>query len=230
MIGRGLVYAIAPVLLLFILAGWGFINTPAGAEVPVHFGADGAPDRLGGRLEAFGLMPAIALGLCLLFMALPALDPRGANLRKSPAVLLTGWIGGLWILAAAQAAVTFTALGILDNGQGAARLIGLATAVLLIFLGNVLGKARPNWFVGIRTPWTLSSDKAWDVTHRWGGRMMVGVGLVSLVSFIGLPVNIGLSILISGSLGVTVIAVIISLWVWRHDRDRETYSEPEDPR
>ena len=49
-------------------------------------------------------------------------------------------------------------------------------------IGNLLPRARPNWFVGIRTPWTLSSDRVWEKTHRFGGRLFVADGLVIAIA------------------------------------------------
>ena len=54
--------------------------------------------------------------------------------------------------------------------------------ILLIVIGNLLPRARPNWFVGIRTPWTLSSDRVWEKTHRFGGRVFVAGGLLITIA------------------------------------------------
>ncbi len=54
--------------------------------------------------------------------------------------------------------------------------------MLLIVIGNLLPRARPNWFVGIRTPWTLSSDRVWEKTHRFGGRVFVAGGLLITIA------------------------------------------------
>jgi uncharacterized membrane protein len=56
---------------------------------------------------------------------------------------------------------------------------------LFIVIGNLLPRARPNWFVGIRTPWTLSSDRVWEKTHRFGGRVFVAGGiLITIAGFL----------------------------------------------
>jgi uncharacterized membrane protein len=56
-------------------------------------------------------------------------------------------------------------------------------------IGNVLGKLRSNFFVGIRTPWTLSSEHVWDQTHRWAGRLFVGAAAVLAVLAGAMPVQ-----------------------------------------
>jgi len=225
---KGLTYSLPALLVLLGLSAWGWLGTPADAQIPVHFGLDGSPNRMGGRLEAFGLLPMIGVSLCLLFPILPQIDPRGQNLMRSRSALLTGWIGTLWVLVAAQAALSLTTLGYLNAGTDTARLVGAACALLLVFIGNVLGKARPNWFFGIRTPWTLSSDKAWDITHRWGGRLMMLIGLISLPLMLTLPMETAFPILTTGAIGMAVFSMGLSFWVWKNDPDRTQYSAPKD--
>ena len=97
-------------------------------------------------------------------------------------------------------------------------------ALFIAVIGNVLGKARPNWFGGIRTPWTLSSDRSWDVTHRWAGRLFMLAGLASVPILWLTPVDTGW-ILMAVAIGVAALApVVLSYFVWRNDAQRETFS------
>jgi uncharacterized membrane protein len=87
---------------------------------------------------------------------------------------------------------------------------------LFVALGAVMGKVRPNWFVGIRTPWTLSSKESWVKTHRVGGWIFLLVGLVFVVSS-QLPAAPGL-VLSFGTLIVGVAwTVVYSYLVWQKD-------------
>jgi len=70
-------------------------------------------------------------------------------------------------------------------------LIGL----LFIVLGNYLGKIKMNWFMGIRTPWTMSSENVWNKTHRFGGKMFILAGLL-MIAQIFLPLNFRLPVFI----------------------------------
>ncbi len=228
MIRKGLVYALPPFALMLALSIWGWLGTAPDAPIPVHFGLDGAPDRLGGKLEGFVLLPAMTLFICALFSLMPLIDPRGENIRRSEPAVLTVWSGVIWVLAAAQALITLTALERIESAQTPGPFTGFACAMLLAVLGNVLSKTRPNWLIGIRTPWTLSSDKSWDVTHRWGGRLMMGGGAISAVSFLLTPPTVAFTVL-----GVTVttlagVSVGLSYWVWKNDPDRDTYSAASD--
>ena len=182
----------------------------------------------GALTGGFVLLPAMTLFICALFSLMPLIDPRGENIRRSEPAVLTVWSGVIWVLAAAQALITLTALERIESAQTPGPFIGFACAMLLVVLGNVLSKTRPNWLIGIRTPWTLSSDKSWDVTHRWGGRLMMGGGAISAVSFLLTPPTVAFTVL-----GVTVttlagVSVGLSYWVWKNDPDRDTYSAASD--
>lgn len=93
-----------------------------------------------------------------------------------------------------------------------------AIAVGLIILGNYMGKVRSNFFFGIRTPWTLSSDLSWNRTHRLGGKLLVLAGLVLLPLAILID-DPRLNAIIGGAI-VTVVALVLVVYsyvVWRHD-------------
>ena len=228
MIRKGFLYALPPFALLLALSVWGWLGTGPDAEIPVHFGLDGAPDRMGGKVEGFVFLPGMALIICALFALMPLIDPRGENIRRSAPAVLTVWSGVIWVLAAAQALITLSALGIVPNTEDPGRFIGFASAALLAVLGNVLSKTRPNWLIGIRTPWTLSSDKSWDVTHRWGGRLMMLGGAVSAISFLLAPPPVAFTVLGVSATVLTVVSVGLSYWVWKNDPDRDTYSAASD--
>jgi uncharacterized membrane protein len=62
------------------------------------------------------------------------------------------------------------------------RVVPVGIGVLFVVMGNLLPRARPNWFVGIRTPWTLSSDRVWEKTHRLGGHLFVAAGILIVLA------------------------------------------------
>lgn len=218
--------AVGLIAVIAAFSAWGWLATPERAEIAVHWNAAGEADRYGGKLEAFALLPGLAVVLSALLWLAPRIDPRGRNLARSGLVLVTVWLGTLAVLAAAQAAVTLTAVGVFSPDGGAITLlIGLSACALIAGLGNVLGKARPNWFVGVRTPWTLSSDRSWDATHRWAGRGFVVSGLAGAVAILLAPSEIGFAVFVGGVLATGLGAVLLSYFVWRSDPDRETFNE-----
>lgn len=224
LIGSGVL--IVPALAL---AGLGWMGTDATTQIPVHWGVDGQPDRYGGRTEAFLLLPAIMIVLTGVFAILPAIDPRGRNLQRSRVVLGTAWMGVLALMLFVQATLVGLGLGWIAAGDETLvpTLILSGVGALYVLLGNVLGKARPNWFVGIRTPWTLSSDLSWDKTHRLTGRLMVVGGLVLLIGVWLLPVDRQIWLVLASALTPAVTGIIYSFFVWRSDPARQT-STPDD--
>ena len=92
-------------------------------------------------------------------------------------------------------------------------------SVLFIFIGNVLGKVRQNFMLGIRTPWTLSSELSWEKTHRIGGRLMVLIGVMGLFLFFVFP-KIAFPFVIIALLGIVVHCCIYSYNVWKNDPNK----------
>lgn len=210
---------------MFALAVFAWPRVPE--QMPVHWGVDGTPDRYGGRVEGVLLLPVVALVVYVLLQVLPNFDPRRANyaqfagpyalIRFATHVLLTG-IYGVAIAAALGYQLNMT------------RIVVPAVGLLLIILGSVMGKLRPSWFVGIRTPWTLSSTRAWGKTHRLGGWIFIVVGLVMvLAGLLNLPV---LLLVALAGLGVALIGLsLYSYLIWREDggANRPPGIRPTDP-
>jgi len=99
------------------------------------------------------------------------------------------------------------------------RLVPIGVGMLLIVIGNIMPRTRPNWFVGIRTPWTLSSDRVWERTHRFGGQLLVAAGALTVLVGIFAP-ELAMPVLIGCSVAVSVGVLAGSYLIWRQDPDR----------
>ncbi|GJL96185.1 MAG: hypothetical protein DHS20C06_00020 [Hyphobacterium sp.] len=227
MIRLGLIISTFALVLTIMFSVYGWINTPEGASIPVHFNLSGEADRYGSKAEAFLFLPALLVGITFLLSIAPAIDPRGKNLRRSRPIYIVGWIIGVVALAGAQGFLTWTAIGGGVEGETMARGVGVFISGILLLVGLVIARARPNFFAGIRTPWTLTSDLSWDKTHRWASRVFTLLGLVGLVSALLLspePVTISL---IAALLASTLGLIVYSFFVWKNDPARETLN-PDD--
>lgn len=233
MIRRGLAWSLMPIGFALAFGLWGWLSVGPEAQVPVHWGPSGQPDRYGSRLEAFGLVPAMGVALSLVFAVMPLLDPRGRNLARSGLAYLTVWLATLSFMALIQLGLVLAATGVLSTDLATGPLgrgFAAALAALFLVIGNVLGKARPNWFFGVRTPWTLSSDQAWDKTHRWTGRIWTLIGLAGVAAAFLAPPIWAVFALVGAILASAIWAVVYSYLVWRADSVRETRSLPaEEP-
>jgi uncharacterized membrane protein len=195
-------------------AGWG----DAPARFPVHWGLSGEPDRFGGRFEGMLAPPLLGLGLYLLLLFLPRIDPGRANYANFRAAYATLRLALVALVAGLYGVMQHAAR---SGGGAAARSAALpfVMGALFLVLGNVLGKVRPNWFVGIRTPWTLSSAESWNRTHRAGGWFFIAMGIVMMIAgaIAGRAVfAAAMAILVAGLAGL----VIYSYVVWRADPDK----------
>jgi uncharacterized membrane protein len=201
---------------LLALSAWAWERVPA-EGLPVHFGLDGKPDRFGTRWEALLTMPAIAALAGLIFAAVPSIVPRREELAASWKFYYAVWTGILLVMSAGHVMIVLNAL---DPGQSRIEILLAALGLLFVLIGNYLGKTRPNWAAGVRTPWTLSSDHAWDKTHRLGGALFVMAGLAVVVGAFTLPPQWALFLLIGVIVGATAITIVASYFYWREDPAR----------
>lgn len=212
------VLTIASIVVVLLLAGTALgVGSSLGDDVllPVHWGLDGTPDRFAGRWEALLLPPAIAAGTSLLFYFLPLLEPRRKGLQRSQGLYLWSWAGLLLVSLAIQFVNVSVAYG---WGVEPYRVILGAVGLLLILIGNQLGKSRSMYMVGIRTPWTLASEEVWMKTHRLGGKLMALAGLVAILGAL-LPIEpASLAILTGVAIAVAVIVpAVYSFLLWRKE-------------
>jgi uncharacterized membrane protein len=199
---------------MFALAAatWG----SAPDRIPVHYGFDGRPDRWGGRFEGLFAMPLTAFGVYVLMLLFPRIDPGRANYEAFAGAYATLRLAIIALLAAIQGIVV---LAIRGGHVDMEKLIPILVGALLMVVGNVLGKVRPNWFVGIRTPWTLSSKRSWVRTHRLGGWLFVAMGAAMIVVAALWPGRAFVVVAAVGGAGVLAL-IVYSYVVWRNDPDK----------
>ncbi|MEP6821621.1 MAG: SdpI family protein, partial [Chthoniobacterales bacterium] len=157
---------LAPFVLLLIF--WHDIPP----RVPIHWNLSSEIDGWGGKEFYLPLLPLISFGLIMLLRLLPQFDPK----LQTKLALNERMLDVLQILRLAFAAFCFAIfLALLTAALGysiSSRIISSAVLILFAVLGNYLGVLRPNYFIGLRTPWTLESPATWRATHRLGGRLM----------------------------------------------------------
>lgn len=207
--------AISSLLITAMLAGslWTLVRLPADARVPVHFGFDGAADAWMAPWPGLFLLPVAAVVAWVLFLVLPHIDPRGDNIIQSSKAYGTIWLGLIALLAAVHGMALAAAF---DIDIGVSRWVTVLTGALFVVMGNVLGKIRPNYTLGVRTPWTLADARVWDQTHRFAGWLFVIGGLVLICAAAALPIGPVLSgapIVVIAS--VTFLPIAKSYMLWR---------------
>lgn len=146
-----------------------------------------ANDQVNGYMSKFWgvfLMPLLTTGLFLFFLAIPNIDPLKANIAQFRdvfnlfIVLFVGFMVYIYFL------TLLWNLGYTGFNMSEAMLPALG--ILFFFVGYLMRKAKRNFFIGFRTPWTLSSDKVWDETHRLGSVLFMISGVLAFLgSFLG---------------------------------------------
>ncbi len=176
------------------------------ARVPVHWNLHGEIDGWAAKAPGLLLLPLSTLGVVALLRLLPHLDPKLRNAfpeqGRMPEVLSI-----LRFALVACFTVIFFAVfaAALDRSLAVARIVLGSILLLLAMMGNYLANLRPNYFIGIRTPWTLESPETWRATHRLSGRLMFFSSLLLLA------LQLFLSLM---AWGVVVLASIFILTAW----------------
>jgi len=200
------------IIILFGLLVAAFIIYPHLPErVPMHWNASGEVDRYGSRFAGAFAIPLLTIGIYAGMLLLPLIDPRRANYARflnAYRAVRTGLVLFLTLLYGVTIAIT---LGYEIN---ISRVVPIALGVLFIVIGNFLTQVRHNYFMGIKTPWTLASEEVWRKTHRVGGFLFVAAGIVSiLAAFLSAPVNFWLAI--GSLLGAALITTIYSALIYK---------------
>ena len=145
-----------------------------------HFAANGHVNgTMNSLLGAFTLPVIMLLVLLLLFMAIPHIDPLRVNIAQFRRQYDTFVALLMLFFAAIQATIISRSLGsTLDPMYVVLPAIG----ILIFYLGTIMPKTRRNWFIGIRTPWTISSDYVWQKTHELGGTLLQILGIIIILS------------------------------------------------
>lgn len=148
-------------------------------STPIHWNIEGKADNYASKWFAVGFFPVLIAVMMIVFAYLPALDPRREKYRE---------FTHAWELIQSALLVFFayayylTLSTPLHPEVNIGTRISFGLGILFILLGNYLGKIRSNYFIGIRTPWTLSDEDNWNKTHRFGGHAFVVAGAIAILA------------------------------------------------
>lgn len=204
------------VILAAMLAAAAWVWPSAPDRIPVHWNIAGEPDRYGGKVEGLLLVPLLAMGLYVLLRVLPRFDPARDRYARFQGAYDTLRVGILAVMAAVYAVIVLWVVGRpVDVGL----VVGTAVGVLMALLGWIMPRLEPNWFVGIRTPWTLSSPTAWQRTHAAGRPVFMLLGALMVLAG-WLKAAWAFGVMLGGLLVGTLALVAYSYLVWRAAPDR----------
>jgi uncharacterized membrane protein len=168
--------------------------------IPTHWNLEGKVDGYGPKSVSLLAMPIAALVILGLFRALPVLSPRNFEVdsfRDTYLFIMVTVLGMFVYLHAIILWATWQQVAKVAQPIDIGRYMIGGIFLFLAVMGNVLGKVRRNFWIGVRVPWTLASDRVWNDTHRLAAWTLVAGGLIGFVMTIaGLPILIAFAVLI----------------------------------
>ena len=188
--------------IIYLLVNWSVLPD----RLPVHFDGNGEPNGYGSKL-VFIFLP---LGLYLLLVVVPFIDPR-----KSNYVLFSSTYFKIRIILSAFLGLLNTVV-IYNELHGISKIgsfVPISVFILITLLGIYMGNISPNYFVGIKVPWTLNNDEVWIRTHKLAGKLWFWGGILGIVSlfFVKNAALVMLPIIIV----ITVVPIVYSYIIYQ---------------
>jgi len=179
------------------------------AIVPLHFDANGQPNGFGPKKELFliaSILVWVSILLYLLMKYLPSIDPK-KQVQYGEKTFQTLGFGLVVFMAALNICITFATV---NHSFQIDKIILPIIGLLFVFIGNMMYSIKPNYFAGIRTPWTLENEANWRATHRLAGKLWVMGGLAVTIAMLLLPSPTRTYVFITGVVVMAFIPMIYS--------------------
>ena len=165
------------ILMLAALAFCAWLYPELPQRIPMHWNAQGEVDGYAPRAAIFAYSAVIAVLVALWWYALPALSPKRFPVEDFLPTYGHTCLAVVGLLAYLQCVQAWAAH---SGNMAIDRVLLTGIALFFALTGNVMGKGRCNFWLGIRTPWTLASERAWYATHRFAARSMVAGAALAL--------------------------------------------------
>ncbi|MBS7655035.1 SdpI family protein [Candidatus Bathyarchaeota archaeon] len=167
------------IIFSFIVSVYFYPNMPE--KIVSHWNIQGQPDGYMMKFWGLFLTPIILIGLALLFIAIPRIDPLKANIEKFKRYYNGFIILFFLFLLSIHLQIILWNIGFEVNPNIT---LPIGFGFLFFYTGILCENTKRNWFIGIRTPWTLSSDKVWDKTHKIGGKLFKITGVIAFIGML----------------------------------------------
>ncbi|MBP0725852.1 SdpI family protein [Bacillus sp. RG28] len=181
------------------------------AQIPVHWDLGGEPDGYSSKLGAFFIFNGFLIFMYLMMLFLPKIDPRKEKYKNFTKAynMIIFTISLIFFLINIA-----TVLSCLGYNVPIGKIVPILVGILFIVMGNYLPQVKSNYFMGIRTPWTLSNEDIWIKTHRLSGKICFVAGIVIFVSPF-LPMYLSTGIIISMIAIVIIIPTAYSYFMFK---------------
>jgi uncharacterized membrane protein len=183
-------------------------------RVVSHWNAAGQADGYMSKFWGLGLIPIIMTACIALFAVIPRIDPLKKNYEKFRNYYDGFILLFVFFLLAIQVQIILWSSG---SRVSPNLTFPLLTGILFIYLGFLIEHAEQNWFVGIRTPWTLSSKTVWKKTHELGGKLFKIAGIISFAGV--LFQNLAIWFVLVPVLTVTLYTIVYSYVEFQKEKE-----------
>ncbi|MGE5072182.1 MAG: SdpI family protein [Anaerolineae bacterium] len=207
-----LIVSLALILIAVAISAAAYNQLPV--RVASHWGAN---DEVNGTMSRFWgafFTPVLALAVLGLLLFVPNLDPMKANIAAFRPIFNAFIVAILVFLLYLHTLTILWNLGYQNFRMSTALLPGLG--LIFIFAGLMMRQAKRNFFIGIRTPWTLSSDRVWAQTHRVGSALFIACGILALFC-IFVPGPVAYIVLLGPLFAATIFLVVYSYWLYQQE-------------
>ena len=207
---------ISILLILLVILTSVFLWSSLPDPMASHWNEVDQVDGYMGKFWGTFLVPAMMIGLTLLFLAIPVIDPLKKNIAE-----FRGWFNIIIVMF--NLFMTFVhgltlAWNLGYTGFRMSTAMVPAIGLLFILLGLMIRKAKRNYFIGIRTPWTLANNTVWEKTHKLGGKLYITAGILTMLSLL-FPEK-AIVILMVSIVGASFISVLYSYLVFRQEEKK----------
>ena len=197
------------VLLPFIYLGYIWNSLPE--QVPMHWNLKGEIDDYGSKYSLIGMVFLLPVLTYVLMLVVPKIDPKkrmesmGGKYNQFKFILVT------FMSVLALFIIYISNNKTLSNPN----LIVVLVGTLFVFMGNYFKVIKQNYFIGIKTPWTLESEEVWKLTHLLAGKMWVIGGIIIVICSLILPENINFYFLISITTVISIVPIVYSYLIYK---------------
>lgn len=208
---------ISVVLILIVILAGVFLWSRLPETMASHWNEADQVDGTMGKFWGTFMVPAMMIGLTLLFLAIPAIDPLKKNIAE-----FRGWFNIIIVFFNLFMAFVHGLTLAWNLGHTGFRMSSVmlpAVGLLFVALGLMMRNAKRNYFIGIRTPWTLANDIVWEKTHKLGSKLFIVAGVLTGLALF-FPDKAVLILMVS-ILGAALIAIAYSYLVFRQEEKKQ---------
>ncbi|NOR85552.1 DUF1648 domain-containing protein [archaeon] len=201
------------IALMFIAGASVYPNMPE--LMATHWDANGNVDGYSSRTVGIFLIPVMTFGIYLLFLLIPKIAVYKKNIQSFYKTYSNFMVGIISFMAIIYAVTLLSNLGYVINMN---YIIMPALGFLFYGVSFLLEKSKKNFFIGIRTPWTLSSDKVWEKTHKLGATIF---RILAVLAFASLLFPNGIILFIIPTFASIIFLVVYSYFEYQKEKNYE---------